>query len=44
VLVDVAAHRNEFIRLGLQGLEFVVQKSVGGRVHGLASSITGLAD
>ena len=44
VLVDVAAHRDEFIRLGLQGLEFVVQKSVGGCVHGLASSITGLAD
>jgi hypothetical protein len=44
VLVDVAAHCDEFIRLGLQGLEFVVQESVGGSVHGGASSITGLAD
>ena len=44
VLVDVAAHRDEFIRLGLQGLEFVVQESVGRGVHGGSSSITGLAD
>ena len=33
VLVDVTPHGDEFIGIGLQGLEFVVQKSVARSVH-----------
>jgi hypothetical protein len=44
VLVDVTAHRDEFIRLGMQGVQFVVQKSVCWGIHGRTFSITGLAD
>ena len=37
VLVDVAAHRDELVGLRVQGLQLVVQKSVGWGVHGLTS-------
>jgi hypothetical protein len=42
--VNVAAHRDEFIRKGIKSVQFVVQKSFAGCVHGKTSSITGLAD
>ena len=35
VPVDVAAHRDELIRLGVMGLQFVVHQSFSGGVHGV---------
>jgi len=43
VLVNIAAHRNEFIRFGMQGLQFVVQKSVTGGIHGQSLWLIGVA-
>ena len=44
VPVNVAADRNELIGLGLQGLQFVVQKSIAGGVHGQSLWLIGVAD
>jgi hypothetical protein len=41
--VNIAAHRNEFIRFGMQGLQFVVQKSVTGGIHGQSLWLIGVA-
>ena len=44
VPVNVAADRDELIGLGLQGVQFVVQKSIAGGVHGQSLWLIGVAD